>query len=279
VTVRAPINEWTANLMSANLALAVGSTIVPGNNVYSAYSQVIVAVDDVYGLWLNISNIGVSGLAKDALAKIGVDPAGGTAFVDKIIDIACSSAGALSGTGGLGIWYYFELGIRAGSSIAVAVSTNNAVVGTSTVFIQLVGRPTGPVAPRAGSFVQAFGSSPATSSGTAITPGSAGASSAWIQLGSALTAPIWAWNLGICINNSIQNNNIGTWDLGIGDASNKRVVIADLANVTTTAETHYFKSISTRGQGNVGDGVFVRGRAAGGTALTGLSVIAHGTGG
>lgn len=277
--VRVPACGFELTIASVALpGISAGPTITPGNNTFPTYTQLIAGVavtDDVYGIWINVNGLATSGQAKDALAKIGVDPAGGTTFVDLIPDLAVGSASALSAGGG--IWFYFQLFIKAGTSIGITVSVNNATVGTCSAFVLLKCKPTGPVIPRMGSFVRAFGSNAATSTGTAIAPANA-AKSTYVQIGSALTEPIWAWCLGICINSAAIGITAITWDLALGDATNKRIVIPDQLITATNLEATTWSTIGTPGLGAIGDLMYVRAAAAG-ASPSGYSAIVYGIGG
>lgn len=284
MTIRAPVNEFGLLIPSGNGVVTLGATVTPGNNTYGTYAQMLAGAavtDEAYGIWVTIYGNAVSASARDAIGKIGLDAAGGTTYTDAIIDFSCSAAGSLSGAsgGGGGITLYFPLRITAGSSIAIAVSVNNATVGTCTAFCRLVAKPTGPTPPRAGAFVRTFGSTPASSSGTAVTPGNS-AKSAWVQMGSAVADSLWYWTLSVCNNNAVYgNNNPSVWDLGIGSSTTTlRIIILDQIIIHSTSESMSFTSIGAYGLAAPGDLIFIR-AATQGAPQTGFSAIAHGTGG
>jgi len=281
MTIRDSVNEWGLIISSHSPFISLGVAITPGNNTYGTYAQIIAGsavTDDVWGLWININGNAVSGVARDSIAKIGVDPTGGTSYTDMIVDLACSCAGAISALQGGGIWYYFPLSIKAGSSIGCAVSVNNATVGTCNALCQLFCRPRGPIMPRVGSFVRTFGSTLASSSGTAITPNGAGAKSAYIQLGSATVETLWYWQIGVCINNATMSNAGAAWDLSLGTSVNKVPVIVDQMVLMSATENVSYTSQGAEVFSAAGDLVFVR-AGSGNTAPTGISAIAYGVGG
>lgn len=279
--LRAAINEFGLIIASAGSASA-GATITPGNNTYGSYTQLLAGAsvtDDVYELWLNFNAVAVSGVARDCLAQVGVDPSGGSSYNVIVPDLLVSCAGAMSGVGLGGIWYRFRLFIKAGSSIAVAMSVNNATVGTGSAFCKLFCKPSHPELIRVGSFVRAFGVTAGSSSGTAITPNAAGSKSTFVQLGSALAETLWDWCLGVGCNNAVMNNNAASWDLAIGSAvGTNRVVVLDQVVIPTTAEVLAYTAANTPALAVAGDLVFAR---AGGAASspTGMSAAAYGTGG
>lgn len=281
MTIRGTIHEFGNPLVSVTSA-AVGVTATPGNNTYGTFTQILsgaAVTDDAYGIYINVNNLGVSGVAKDAIAQIGVDPAGGTSYTVLIPDLLVSCAGAIGGISGGGITYFFPLFIKSGTSIAVSASTNNASVGTFTAYVRLLRQPAGYPTPRVGSFVRSFGINTGTSSGTVIVPNSAGGKSAFVQLGAALAEPLWGWCLGVGCNNAVMNNNASAWDLAIGSSTTvNRVVIADQLVFPTTAEIMYFQSFTTPGFGAAGDLVFSRAGGQG-ASVAGMSAAAYGIGG
>ena len=276
-----PVNEFSLVTPSVAIPMvSTGPTITPGNNAYGSYTQLIAGAsvtDDVYGIWININAMAVSGSARDALVKIGVDPAGGSSYTDFVVDLSGSCAGAANGTGLGGIVYYFPLRVRAGTSIALAASVNNGTVGTCSAWCWLKSKQSHPERARIGSFVRTFGSTLASSSGTALTPGT-NAKGSYVQLGSALVEPLWFWQIGVFNNNAVGNNNPLAFDLALGTASNKRIVIADLPIIANTAEALHYVSLGAEAVGAPGDLVYAR-AAAQGAPSTGWSAAAYGIGG
>lgn len=282
MTLRAEANEFGLIIESAAFNSA-GNTMTPGNNTYGSFASIISGAsvtDDVYGFWLCIDGSAVSGAARNCLVKIGLDPAGGTSFSQLLIsDLSGSCAGFNSQFNSAvgGIWYWFPLFIKAGTSIGSAASVNNATVGACQAYVRLHCKPSRPDLLRVGTFVRTFGSTPASSSGTAITPGT-GAKSSYVQLGSATADNLWWWNLGVFCNNNAMNDNMSFWDLAIGDASNKRNVIPDQWVIPSSSETLAFRSYGGYAQSAPGDLVYAR---AGGISAspTGMSVAAYAVGG
>lgn len=277
--MRPNINEWGLVLVSSPV-WGSGVTVTPGNNTYGSYAQLMsgaAVTDDAFGIWITVAAIASSGVAKDGLAKIGIDPAGGTSYVDTIVDLAVSSAVPL--TGSSGIQYYFPLKIKAGSSIAIACSVSTATVGTANAFCRLFCRPSRPELVRTGTYVRTFGSTPASSNGTSFTLGS-GVKGSYVQLGSAIAAgdELWYWCLGICSANANMNNNSAACDLAIGSSSAKRIVVSDMAVSPTTAEQIAFVSAGASALSGPGDFLYARGGVISGVT-TGWSAIAYGVGG
>jgi len=275
-------NEWGLIIESVadgtRPTAAWGTSITPGNNVYGAYAQVLTATSDETFLFrITLASFFVSAASRNALVTIGIDPAGGTSYTDLISDLVASCApNAFSALPGPTV-YEFPLRIPAGATVAAKASVNNATVGTGRVSIQLFGRPSRPELVKAGTFVTTFGSSPASSSGTAITPGTT-AEGAFTQIGSALTVPLWYWEFGLGINNATMANNNQHVDLALGDATNKKIVIPNGIVAETSSETLAKLTLGRNGLGAVGDLVYARAQTGPNAASTGMSIIAYGVG-
>jgi len=275
-------NEWGLVISSVadgtRPAAAWGTSITPGNNTYGSYTQVLTATSaETYWIRIVITGIGVAATAKDALVTIGIDPAGGTSYTDTVQHLYASCAPNYHSTLPGPTTYEFPLRIPAGASIAAKASVNNATVGTAGVAIELFGRPSRPELVKAGSFVQTFGATTATSNGTAITIGTT-AEGAWTQVGSALTVPLFFWEFGLGANNGTLNANSFNIDVGLGDASNKKIVIPNAFVGQTTSETIGKPAAGRYGLGAVGDIVYIRGQVGPNAADASTSVIAYGVG-
>lgn len=278
--LKGPPNEWGLVISSVadgtRPAAAWGTSITPGNNTYGSYVQVLTATsDETYLMRIVLNSFAVTSAARDALVTIGIDPAGGTSYTDLITDLLASCAHTY--TAGP-VVYEFPLRVPAGATIAAKASVNNATVGTGNVAIELFGRPSRPELVKAGSFVQTFGSTPASSSGTAVTIGTT-AEGAWTQIGSALTVPIWAWEFGIGLNNATIVGNTIHVDLGLGNATSRKVAIPNAYVCTTTVETITKPAALRTVLGAVGDLVYVRAQCGPGAADTTASFCAYGVGG
>lgn len=274
------VNKPGLIIRSHTPAVSPGVVATPGNNTYGAYVQIIAGAavtDTAFALWLNANTIGSSSLAKDALLTIGLDLAGGTSYTDFITDlyVSCASLYASAAAASGGISYLFPVRVPAGASIGVKVTTNNATVGTANVQCKLLCKPSAPETIRIGSRVVTYGSTPGSSSGTAITPGN-GAESAYVSLGTIAAGDRpWAWLLGVGINNATITANNPLYDLAIGDATTKRTVIDDLEVLTNTTENiGYYCPYATDDAGP-GDIVYTRGWSVG-VPVAGHSAIAYG---
>lgn len=267
-------------LQSHNPAVSPGVAVTPGNNTYGAYSQVMsgaAVTSAAYAIWVNANTINSSGAAKDCLITFGIDPAGGTSYTDFIPDLyfSCASVYAAAATCFGGISYLLPLRIPQGASIGAKASVNNATVGTANVQCRLLCKPSAPESVRCGQTIKAYGSTPASSSGTAVTPanGSEGAYAALGTIG-ASERP-WAWVMGVGINNATITANSPFYDLAIGDASNKRSVITDLPVATTTVESLTYYCPYVTDDAAPGEIIYARAWSVG-APVTGHSAIAYG---
>lgn len=285
MSVRTQINEFGPPLESASSASA-GTLVTPGNNAYGSYATVLSGAqvtDTLYGFTITFAAWSSSGQARDALAKIAVDRSGAGSFSaanDIGVDILCSCAAGMSVAGGGGVSYYFPILVPKGSAIGVAGSVNNATVGTGSVFIRANRRPSHPelVTPLMGSSITTFGATPATSSGTAVTPNGSGGQSAWVQLGSAAPKRLIYLTQGIGCNNAAMSNNASAWQLAVGASTtvNRQVTQSTIVN-PGTSETLQYEARGAYCIVNPGDLIFAR---AGGQAAspTGMSSCAYGVG-
>lgn len=277
------INEWGKIIQShtGQLSSTFGASVTPGNNTYGSWATVLASgsvTDDVYAIEVIVHGIGVSGSATDSLTNIGVDPAGGTSFSVLIPDLLTSSAATIGLTQTPGISFWFPVKIKAGSTIGAQGSINNATVGTQRVFVKLYCCPSRPDQVRSGSYVLSFGANAAASCGTAVTAGGASEGS-YTQLGSSVADNgLFFWVVASApINQNTMANGAHCSDLALGDASNKRVIIADQIEGTDNSERRTAIMRGAWAKAAVGDNVYTRCQT--GTAVTANSSIAYAVGG
>lgn len=279
--------QWHLDSASATRpAAAMGTSVTPGNNTLGSYASVLSAVArEVMFISININSNDVSTAARDSLVTIAIDPSGGASFNRVVIPTlaapsACALGPGLSSSTGCGVWYHFPLRIPVGASIGAAASVNNATVGTLRCRLIVHGSPRDKDSCRAGSYVVAYGANTGSSSGTAVTSGEASEGS-WTSLG-AITREAWYWQVGMGINNSAMTAKTYHLDLGIGDGSNKQIVIENEQALTSTVES-FSKGGAYPGFSVFpapGSGCTAYGRMqCSGTADTGTSMIAYGLGG
>jgi hypothetical protein len=183
---------------------SMGTTITSGAQPsYGSWTNIIAAASvttDIYGIAICINNAFLSANSRQYLVDIGVDTSGGTSYSVKIPQLLGGNAGPcgtnVRPTGG--IWYYFPLFIKAGSSIAARATGSTS--GSFSVQVFIYGKPRYPEAVKAGSYVTAIGAVTSTSSGTSVTPGTARSDGSYtpgtyIILGTT-TKPYWWWQAG-----------------------------------------------------------------------------------
>lgn len=237
-----PGNTFLAQYSNQTTPSVTPSTsITPGNNSFPAYAEILsdtVVVEDCYAIAINICSNAVGAAARDTLVTLGFDPAGGTSYTDTISNLlgSCASQYTVGTTGGVGIWYYFPLWIKAGTAIAAKASVNNATVGTLRVWIKLYAKPTRPDLLRCGTFVTTLGATTASSSGTAVTPGTSGAEGAYVSLGTP-SVPHWYWECGMGVNDGTMTTGMQHVDIAAGDATNKFIVRQDVIFITGSTES------------------------------------------
>lgn len=224
------------------IAGAYGATITPGNNSKGSYVQIFSALaEDCYGIRININSNFVTTAARDTIVDIGVDLAGGTSYTVQIPDLLGSCAGGLlpaAGTETFGITYYFPLFIPAGATIGARGSVNNATVGTFRVWAQVFGKPRRPDLVKVGQKVLAYGITAGSSTGTAVTSGTA-SDGTYTSLGTA-SEPGWWWQVGFGVNDASMSRIVYTGDLAHGDASNKHLIFEDLLITHNSDESQHF---------------------------------------
>jgi hypothetical protein len=273
---------WSvSNIDAVRPASAMGATITPAQNAKTgAYAEVLSAAilsEDCFGLLINFNNNFVTATNRNTICDIGVDPAGGTAYSILIPDLLASDASTLNAASGQ--FYYFPIWIRAGSSVAVRASVAAATVGTLRCYMRVFGRPRDPRMAKVGTYVTAYGVVAASSQGTAVTSGTT-SEGAWTSLGT-ISRRAWWWQLGMGISDaSITANGIYHADLSVGDASNKRIVIADQPYTIPASTEQIATPGCTENCGYEVNSGNVYGRLqCSGTADSGLSMVAYGLGG
>lgn len=273
-------NEWGLIIPSVpdgSQPGSIGAIVTPGENALGSYASLIAGASvthDVYEILICIHANNAVATARDALLTIGIDPAGGSSFVPLINHLSCAMASPMTGIngGGNGVWYRFPLFIRAGTSIGAAASVNNATVGTMRCLVVLSCKPSR--RPWAGSAVQTFGAALASSSGTETITVGVAAEGAWVEVGT-LDRPIWFLDFGLGYNNGVVTTRGLFVDVALGDATNKKIVVA---NAVVCVSGNELLGKGPSGQycrGAIGDKIYMRVQASGGSD-TGLTALAYG---
>jgi hypothetical protein len=282
------VNQFALTLSSVAIGTqpvaAQGTAVTPGNLSYGSFVQVMAAIsDDSWEVEININTVGISAAARDCLVTIGWDPAGGTNYGvtarTTIADLlgSCASAyfGGANGFGG-GVNYKFPLRIPAGSTIAAKAMVNSATLTAINVTCKLRCRPTHPEVTWVGSYVDTYGATLASASGTSITPGTT-SRSAFVSIG-ALTATYYWFEFGLGCNNATMSNLGYEVDVAIGDATNKDLVIESAIVTVNNAEVVTKPPAGRFAVAGSASSVFARMQAST-TPNTGVSLAVYAVGG
>lgn len=267
------INQWgysAGNWLTTQPAAAFGTQVTNGNGSYGSWVEVVSALaEHCYEIAIVFSAGNASTVNRQQIANIGIDPAGGTNYTTIIPDLICGMAANYDTTAA--VKYKFPIFIPAGSTIAVQTNGNSA--STINVAIRVLGKPSRPELVKTGSKVIAYGV--AAPVGTAVTAGTA-SEGAWAELGTIAAGdnPFF-WQYGFTVDTTGASVRMFSCDIGIGDATNKAVVIHDAAVFTTTVEA-VSKGFHDGGyyQAKAGDKVY--GRVQGNNTGANLQMTAYG---
>lgn len=256
-----------------------GTAITPGTTgTMGSYASmgVLHASVDMIELELVVHTAALSTSNRMLCADLAYDPLGGTSYtVPLVTNLLLGSPGALS-AGAESRWV-FHLRVPAGASLGMRAVSLDATVTAIRAFVNGWGSPSQPTLVRYGTAVQSLGVTvtPGVSfAGTGITPGTASEGAAWADLG-ALSQAIFAIELGVHINNTVIGSNQFDFDVAIGDAGTKTVVISNRTVVATTNEAVYRQSrFVAFCSASTGQHVYVRAQASG--VQTGVEAAAYG---
>lgn len=256
-------------------AAANGTSVTPAVGSKGSWAQLgSDLVDDAYGILVNVNSNSASAASRNSVIDIGVDESGGTSYTVRIANLLCGSVNPYN-VSGSGAWYFFPLFIPAGSAVAArAQGTVTTAFRVGAVFLQ---RPTNPSMIRKGSFVETYGvTEPA---GTAITPGTT-SEGAWVQVGTT-SRRVWWWQAAIQVSSADTSWNAGAIhvDVAVGDASNKLIVIQDMAVTTTTSEQMANPPLTAGVEMDVAPGTNVYMRAQHSGTLDSYTAAAYALGG
>jgi hypothetical protein len=261
------VNEWGLIISSADSrpAAAMGTAVTPvQNGTGGTYAQLLAGASvthDVYQIDICVNSVSLgAATARDAIATLGIDPAGGssyTAVASLVVGPASNYTASSTHTVAGGTWFRFPYFIKAGSSIGIRGSVNSATVTAFSAFCHLYCKPSHPEYVWAGSYIDAFGVDTATSAGTTIVPGGASEGS-WTEIGT-LTRPCRYLEFGYGINDTTMAYGMVDVDIAIGDATNKKIVCVNRP-VQTSVNEALAKPLGGGGFGigAVGDKLYAR---------------------
>jgi hypothetical protein len=227
------LDSQTARPTSSALGITV--TADANADTKSGYQEIFAGAavtHDVYGIRISGNVLGLNGETRMVLFDVATDPAGGTTYADIIANLGMmpmntSFTGANS--------YFFPLFIKAGSSIAIRHQCGTG--GVNAQFrVWLYCKPTRPESWRSGAYVNTYGATTASTTGTAVTPGTV-SEGAWGLIAS-LSRRAWYFQACLLIDDSIITaNQVYDCDVAVGDGSNKDIVLQGLSYYTTSGET------------------------------------------
>lgn len=273
-------------------ATTYATPVVPTNTIQLATTAEV--AHDVYGIQLCMNNYDASNAIRNGRVRImtsrnDTGPDTNSVIINDLLMGGCTTP--LTDFGG--IWYYFPLFIAAGSSIWAQALGSVATSAVSTEFhvgMWLFGRPKHPEIARVGRYVDTFGITAATHTGTAITLGTA-SEQAFAQIGNTTTRPYWWAQMGFSYNDASTTNaalhlDLAKWDpskaiIGSDAALVRNVLIQDQLWITNTTEQvscrPYYGGMTGR-QVPTGSIIVGRGQTSG-VSDTGPSIAAYMLGG
>lgn len=288
-TVGNRFNWWASNVASITNNAAIGTAISSAGSANTVGTTVellsaATVAEDVYGILLCFNNGSTSATVKSFLANLVTDPAGGTSWSTVIPNLIANGPGlptsTTTGSQHPGVWYYFPLFIPAGSSIGCNVQCA-AASASINCWITVYGKPSRPDLLRVGTYVDAFGDTPATSLGTAITPGTTGAEGSYVKLGSDTAKNYWWWQFGYAANDTTQAMVSILADIARGDATTKDLIAENLLVMGNVNEiSSVINPMRPDLYCEVPSGIGIYGRMSGASAPdTASQMIVYGLGG
>jgi hypothetical protein len=257
-----------------------GTPVTPAQNAFGSYAQLVAGAavtQDVHEVFVCVNSAFAVAGARDTLVTIGVDL--GAGYVEWIPQLVCGPAGAFSGAASNGgpVWFRVPVRIPAGATVGARASVNSSNLTAVNVAVDLRGGPSRPELARAGGYVDAVGVVAASSRGTLVTPGTT-ADGAWTLIGTLARECFYlAWGVG-CDDATMSNNTL-TVDLALGDASSKRVVVANGYAFTAANEAIGRHAQGVYALGAAGDGVYARAQVGPNAGDSNYSVAAYAVGG
>lgn len=232
-----PVNDfgWTLDNFGATFtSAAMGTAVTSGGANLKGTAQSIWAgssvTEDVYGIAIGFQAGDSAAALRLFLCDLLVDPAGGSSWSVKIANLAVHGPSTVLG----GVWYYFPLYIKSGTSIGMQIQCRVTTI-TLRCLIKLFGKPGRPELAHVGNVVETIGASTATTVGTTVTPGTSAMGSYSASMGTTVRNCFW-WQMGILFDDSTCTAVTYWFDLAAGDASNKLTCIHMLPYINNSSE-------------------------------------------
>ena len=234
---------WGYYNSNANFTTAVpatttyGSTFTPGasNADGTAVDTGVTLAQDVQLIVIGIGGTAVSAANTPTLMDLLVDPSGGTSWSTLIADLVCGYSRNTGASDPYTLYYTFPLFIKAGSKLGIQARSGHTVpAANATCGIWVFGQPSRPGMWWCGQAVEGVGITPASSSGTAVTPGSSNSWGSWTSIGSPTTAAFGA--LQFATNAADNTQNTGSYHFEVGYGST-RLALAPFQQAGGTSES------------------------------------------
>ena len=276
------INEfnWTADNFGSTFSEAdFGTSMTTGaaNTKGAAVTLLSGATvtDDVYGIAINFFGGATASAARQFMADLLVDEAGGTSFSVKIANLMADAPTLIF----TGYQYYFPLYIKAGSSIGMQAQCQAASQALRCA-VKVFGKPSHPHLLSVGTRVETFGADTATTTGTGLTPGTNALGSYTASMGTTSNNNWW-WQMGYVITDTSITSAAYHFDVKAGNGTDDKLCIEGILTTGTASEQ---MSKTAIGYGlpirriASGSNVYVRSAALFAAPDTGFSVCAYALG-
>lgn len=204
------------------------------NNADGAVVALGTLTHEAHYLIVGLGGANLNAVATYALADIVIDPAGGTSWASFIDDLTFGFSLGVSTPGEMRRYWHFPIFVPSGAALGVRARTSHtADLTTCRCTFWAYGSPTRPEMWWHGRKVETLGVTPASSAGTSVTPGSAGAYGSWTTIGTA-GANYRAVQIGF--NGSDAASNAAGLSFQIGINSQQLAGIPDIWAATSNAE-------------------------------------------
>jgi len=276
------VNEfnWTADNFGATFSEAgLGTSMTTGAENTKGTAVTLLSgatvTDDVYGIALNFFNGATSGAARQFMADLLVDEAGGTSYSVKIANLMADAPSIIF----TGYQYYFPIFIKAGSSIGMQAQCQAATISLRAA-IKVFGKPSHPHLLSVGTRVETFGANTATTTGTGITPGTQAMGSNTVSLGTTSNNNWW-WQMGYVTTDTSITSAVYHFDILAGDGTNNKTclegIITSGSSIEQMAKSAIGYGLPIRRVAN-GSNVYARAAAVAAAPDSGISVCAYALG-
>lgn len=255
---------WSLANTTARPAANYGTTVTPAasvNTADGAWAQLFsggAVTEDVFFISICLNNGATSGATRRIMADIGIDRSGGTSYVTLIPELFAGHASAFTAGG---IWYNFPLYIPAGSRLAIRACGD---LGTAFgAYVKLFGKPRAPELCKYGNAICHHGNN--ALDGTGITLGTT-SKGGWVDLGTPTVQNPWWWQLGYTCRDVSMSAAAIFFDVAVGDATTKNIVIENAVVLTTTSEQIVIPPVTFQCTGKhrwgSGESIYIRGQSS-----------------